>query len=492
MTITIENYFQQYPKRIDTISTSAALQKAHDFVSKSTVSGTDYNQYYSSAPIKSMIDVYSDKLNTLINKKDTVKETVPKVKKDWKSASVEKDNAKKATKRNTAISSEKKEDNKSEINYNMVERLPEELRYIRRFLSLHDKEKDKDDLLRFINALQKSILEKRIRKTSPYADQIVYIQDSLIKMYNSMKGRQKMSIKKEVYETMKSIAGAEKVLPAISFIKSYIGMNAKSGMKERASRLLTQIDRAYEKGKVGDNTPYFEELNQVKNNLQDFISGKGARTLEIEKSTLNGLKGIVKDCSCGDALHGIGEAAAKPSVMNSMDFSKMKFSTIGLEGKWLDFIGDPSPGFTAMVSGKPKFGKSTLCVDFAGYLAKTQGPVLYVATEEGLNRTLQDKLELVKQARLTVASVLPDNLRPYEYIFLDSVTRLKLSPDDLRKLKADNPGKSFIYIFQVTKDGRFRGANDFQHDVDVVIDVPEKGRATQMGRFNQGGEMNIF
>jgi hypothetical protein len=28
--------------------------------------------------------------------------------------------------------------------------------------------------------------------------------------------------------------------------------------------------------------------------------------------------------------------------------------------------------------------------------------------------------------------------------------------------------------------------------VDVVIEVPEKGKAVQMGRFNQGGEILIF
>lgn len=49
-----------------------------------------------------------------------------------------------------------------------------------------------------------------------------------------------------------------------------------------------------------------------------------------------------------------------------------------------------------------------------------------------------------------------------------------------------------VPLFQTTKDGKFRGANSFQHDVDVVIDIPEKGRAVQMGRFNQGGEMYIF
>ncbi len=88
--------------------------------------------------------------------------------------------------------------------------------------------------------------------------------------------------------------------------------------------------------------------------------------------------------------------------------------------------------------------------------------------------------------------MLPDSLAAYDYIFLDSVNKLGLSPDDLTRLKAMNPTKSFIFVFQSTKDGNFRGANSFQHDVDVVIEVPEKGKAVQFGRFNQGGEIAIF
>jgi predicted ATP-dependent serine protease len=180
--------------------------------------------------------------------------------------------------------------------------------------------------------------------------------------------------------------------------------------------------------------------------------------------------------------------------MNSMDFANIEFETIGLKGKWFDLIGDPSSNFTAMVFGKPKMGKSYLCIDFAGYLARNHGKVLYVAKEEGLDYTLQQKLndKNVAHPNLYVSSVLPESLVAYDYIFLDSVNKLGLSPDDLTKLKAMNPAKSFIFIFQSTKDGKFRGANSFQHDVDVVIEVPEKGKAVQFGRFNQGGEIDIF
>lgn len=72
-------------------------------------------------------------------------------------------------------------------------------------------------------------------------------------------------------------------------------------------------------------------------------------------------------------------------------------------------------------------------------------------------------------------------------MFLDSVNKLNLSSVEL---KSENPNVSFIFIFQTTKVGNFRGTNQFQHD--VVIEIPEKGKAVQFGRFNQGGEINIF
>jgi predicted ATP-dependent serine protease len=180
--------------------------------------------------------------------------------------------------------------------------------------------------------------------------------------------------------------------------------------------------------------------------------------------------------------------------MNSIDFANVEFDTIGLKGKWLELIGDPSSNFTAMVFGRPKMGKSYLCIDFAGYLARNHGKVLYVAREEGLDMTLQKKLndKNVAHSNLYVSSVLPKGLIPYNFVFLDSVNKLGLTPDDLDRLKNSHPTISFVFVFQTTKEGKFKGANVFQHDVDVVIEVPEKGVAIQMGRFNQGGTINIF
>jgi len=178
-------------------------------------------------------------------------------------------------------------------------------------------------------------------------------------------------------------------LPSVGFIKRYINLNGKVGTKDKARLLLGQINRAYQQGKVNDRDPYVVEMHEIKKNLEQFLADKAIKTLAIEKNTLNGLHGIVNGCSCQN-LNGFdgdddGGSYGQPAVMNSMDFANMHFDTLGFKGKWLELIGDPSTNFSLMVYGKPKMGKSYLCVDFAGYLARNHGKVLYVAREEGLD-----------------------------------------------------------------------------------------------------------
>ena len=249
--------------------------------------------------------------------------------------------------------------------------------------------------------------------------------------------------------------------------------------------------------------------------LQAFNTMSNAKHFVLKPTTIKHLKGIMEkyENSYDDNdkeylklkkkpmdLSGVNQTEQESTpqvpvnIMPSIDFTNLQFNTIGFKDKWLDFIGNPAPGFTAMVFGMPKMGKSYLCIDFAGYLARNHGKVLYVAKEEKLDMTLQDKINdtNVAHENLTVADGIPNDLNNYDFIFLDSVNKLGLTSKDLEKLKSNNKGKSFVYVFQATKGGQFKGNNEFQHDVDVVIEIPERGKATQFGRFNQGGEMDIF
>lgn len=330
----------------------------------------------------------------------------------------------------------------------------------------------------------------------------------------------KNAIEKEMKKRGATLEGTEKgkkknpyssIIEEVKFIERFLGFHDKILYKNTFGIFIDNLQQAIELRKITKKSPVAKEIMQIQQAaLTAFNTMRNAKHFVLKPSTIKHLKGIIEkyDNSHEDIdkaylkekkkkvnLNGINtNPSPQVNIMPSTDFTNLQFNTIGFKDKWLEFIGDPAPGFTAMVFGMPKMGKSYLCVDFAGYLARNHGKVLYVAKEEKLDKTLQDKLKdkQVAHENLDVADALPEDLSNYDFIFLDSVNKLGLSPQDLNKLKADNKGKSFIYIFQATKGGKFKGNNEFQHDVDIVIEVPERGKATQFGRFNQGGEMDIF
>jgi len=293
---------------------------------------------------------------------------------------------------------------------------------------------------------------------------------------------------------------------AEEFVKRFLLLNGKTLQKKEIEGFLNDVQNAIKEKEITKDSVLSKEIQLIQSKLLTTVNNMG-RSIKVELAAdtkrklqlaLNKLKAKPKSRNPKkETLNGTEKTEAvdpKQNLMNSIDFAKLHFNSIGFSGKWLDLIGDPSPGFTAMVFGRPKMGKSYLCVDFAGYLARNHGTVLYVANEEKLDATLQMKLndKDVKHENLFVSDYLPQDLSKFRFIILDSVNKLGLSPQDLETLKRKNPGKSFIFIFQTTKDGKFKGANSYQHDVDVVIEVPERGKATQFGRFNQGGQMSIF
>lgn len=478
--LTANNYNEQVAL-IDYTALPSNLQKGYDFVKKSTQNYSNWDVYYKSEKIKEAIDLYFSKVNEYVPKLTTPKVASPKKEAIHKHEKVVKPKAEKKVAETT----------KPEPAPHLTEKFDEEIKLIKRFVNLNGKQKTQEDIIRFINALQKAIVERKVRKTSIYAKEIEYIQNDLIMVYNRMSHKTLYYIPDEKLAQLDSIVDGEKIYPSIQYIKKFLNLVGKKGIKQKATDLAKLMENAVAKKKVLPTDKYADKMNEAFKKLLSFIDSPTEKTIELESQELNGLQGIVDGCNC-TSLNDVD--GTLPVVMNSMEFANLEFNTIGLRGKWHNLIGDPSPNFTAMVFGKPKMGKSYLCIDFAGYMARNHGKVLYVAKEEGLDFTLQKKLndKDVKHPNLFVASSMPSDITPYDFIFLDSVNKLGLLPEDLTALKRKYPTKSFIYIFQTTKDGNFRGANSFQHDVDVVIEIPEQGKAVQFGRFNQGGEMGIF
>jgi hypothetical protein len=279
---------------------------------------------------------------------------------------------------------------------------------------------------------------------------------------------------------------------SITLLKAYVSLNGKKDVRDRAERLLTRMRKAVTSGKVTKSDKYADRLNEAFVTIKTYLDSKSAY-LNINKAQLNGLMGILGDDLFGQkkSLNG-SEDEEGALIVSSGELLKMDFQTIGLKGKYLELIGDPSIGFTAMVYGLPKSGKSTMCLDFANHLASNHGKVLYCAVEEGFGYTLKEKIERLgaQHANLYITDRVPENLSDYQFVFIDSVSKAGMDVEDIDRLRKLHPETSFIFIYHTTKEGNFKGVNSHAHEVDVIIQV-DKGQATSTGRFNAGGKMKI-
>jgi hypothetical protein len=194
--------------------------------------------------------------------------------------------------------------------------------------------------------------------------------------------------------------------------------------------------------------------------------------------------------------------APDSKIVKSTDLDKIKFEEIPFTGKWFDFFGNPSPNFLCLIFGLPGSGKSTFSISFAKYLAENFGLVVYISGEEGISKTLKDKLNLTgaKSDYLYIAdwrsyAAITENLKkdPFNFIFIDSLDTLKIGPDELRILRNMHSNSAFVTIAQSTKDGKMCGSQELNHDSDITVQV-DKGTAVSIkNRFKESGkEFGIF
>ncbi|MBA3704577.1 MAG: hypothetical protein H0W84_01340 [Bacteroidetes bacterium] len=489
------------------------MKKAHELIDKATKGGTNWKVYQT---FQKAFDMQFQAVELFLEKKERpVVKAEPK-QAEKKASPKPYQQAKARPEKNLPTAKhaahKQKKFEKPKVKGRDVELISPEVALIRRFALLHDKTKNKDQVLSFIRALQKAIVEKRIRKTSRFAKTIEDIQKQLVSVHKKMDKTIVFKFdEKDLFRYYK-MAGAEVLMPSVRFIKSYIGMQGRDMSKEKAKNLHTRITDALEKKKLSRTDKYIKHIKIILASLESYLQkGKDKPTLDISEAQLNGLEGVLKHCGChdlkgiefkesyGSELSGIEEeqeikpiVTPRNKILNSQEVIDLKSDKLNFSGKWRNFIGNPSRGFTAMIFGKPKFGKSILAIDFAGYLARNHGKVLYIAFEEGFDDTMKDKLQDAAHPNLFVSDYLPNNIKEYNYVFIDSVNKAELSPEDLDHIEKKNPGISFVYVFQTTKDGKAKGSNEYAHNVDVVIEVPERGIATQYGRYNQGGELKIF
>ena len=481
------NYFTKAAS-IDWDNLPEALAKGHKLVEGA--SQNNWAAYNSNENIKRVVDAFFQKLSDYLDNNPSkpiqksmpakVAKMEPKPVPPAKPAPTQK----KATEKKSAVA---KEEYESED----VEHIDIEVQFIKRYAAMHGKVKSQAQVLTLLHGLQKAIVERKIRKDSPYAKEIEMMQNQLITCYEKMGDMAEIKIDSKNLKRYLEIAHSQEGMLSVVLLKAYIALNGKRDVKDKADRLFKRIKKSVDQGKITKSDNYADKLNEAYQTLKSYIDGDSVM-LNINKAQLNGLMGILGENLFGQKKSLNGHEEDNGMIVSSGELLAMDFQTIGLKGKYRELIGDPSVGFTAMVYGLPKSGKSTMCLDFANYLASHHGKVLYCAIEEGFGYTLKEKIERLKahHSNLYITDRVPENMNDFQFVFIDSVSKAGMDVNAIDQLRKMHPDTSFIFIYHTTKEGNFKGVNEHAHEVDVIVQV-DKGKATSTGRFNAGGSMEI-
>jgi predicted ATP-dependent serine protease len=228
--------------------------------------------------------------------------------------------------------------------------------------------------------------------------------------------------------------------------------------------------------------------------------GKTEELTEVDKQVISNKIKAIKS-RIAQLESGVRAAEGNETgIMNSWDLQNYQYDMYPFTGEFEALMGKPSIPFACMVYGKPKNGKSIFSIQFAKYLSENFGSVLYVAAEEGFSYTLQKKLtefgmhnKNLHFGNYREIGPLREALngQKFDFVFLDSVNYMNLTPEQIEELKAENPETSFITINQATKNGSARGSLVMEHNCDIIIEVIQ-GVAYHRGRFQDAGTQFVI
>lgn len=431
--------------------------------------------------------------------------------------------------RKSAKGYENETEEEEEITSLPVEMVSPEIAFIREWVSINGKVKPINKLAGFLNRLQLAIVEKRVRRDAPFANEFMEVQRSAIKLHKDAENSRRKEVLIETpagrLAELAQVAGMQHLMPTVKLIKAYMRLMGKPIAREKVINLHNRIKKAADKGVFTSKDPYIKQISHIIKSLETFAkTKKHSGILEIHPAQLNGLQGILESCGCHE-LHGLGDVADEedwedekdendsetedetdendnepededgdntPKSMSSEEAATRKFILLNFDDPRFSFIGNPSSRFVMMVYGEPGSGKTTFLLQFAKYLAENFGRVLYVTPEEYDSPTLTmmlNRLDIrLPSDKLDFAEYIQDkDPQDYDFIFIDSVNDHDLTYPEFREIRKKYRDKAFIPVFQMTKGKEYRGVSKWKHKADLSTHIASGKITVDKSRFGSLG-----
>ena len=185
--------------------------------------------------------------------------------------------------------------------------------------------------------------------------------------------------------------------------------------------------------------------------------------------------------------------------ITAADLAKMEFDYYELSAPWDKIIGKPEKNGSILMYSPAGSGKSTVALLMCNEFARHE-KVLFVPAEEGISRTLQDKVTRIGLGNSPIEfhdwkghEDLKKHLKEnkIKVLCIDSYTIIdeRLASFEAFRLWCKENDIFFITIVQQTKDGKFLGKSTAGFNVDCKIQVFEGRPSTKATGKNRFGDL---
>lgn len=188
---------------------------------------------------------------------------------------------------------------------------------------------------------------------------------------------------------------------------------------------------------------------------------------------------------------------AEVLVKSPAEVQEQKFNFLKC-GEFAPLLGEVTLPFSLIVSGKPGSGKTTFFMQLIRHICISYPSqrVLFVSNEEGFSPSMAAKLKRFNFGNVRNLAITEDLPRSidYDFVFVDSVNSLRLDLPQFKALiaKQNARGGAFLAIMQATKQGRFKGASEFEHYPSISLGASGGVIENIKNRFGGAGEFVAY
>lgn len=171
----------------------------------------------------------------------------------------------------------------------LMRSFPDELKLVKAFYNLVNKEVPAKRWVLLHRRLQKAIVDQAVHPNSKLADLVDTMADKAKKAVEASKSNPGKSItgtlEGKVLERIKPLAKQTAVYPSVKLFKSFIGMQGGNPDQKQLDNLISRIEKAVKSKRIMGTDPFASELKEA---LEILRSARTTGTISPMQLTMNG------------------------------------------------------------------------------------------------------------------------------------------------------------------------------------------------------------